>query len=188
MVETKFRPGPLREILCAQGKNIDRAYSPRAYVLNSCDSETLRILRETPNHKDGMSPVDGDIFVFTGEVQEEALQTFLANYPGSEVMESLRSRGGRLPIEAILCQLLTEKAADPVVVVRTLESVEAVKDGFVYAAYRYAVRTYLVEEKTTLFFDKVDLYGQRITSSQDIVVPYSEDVWQKVVRVVRPLL
>lgn len=184
MVETKFRPGPLREFLCAQGKNIDRAYSPRAYVLDSCDTE---ILEEIPDHKDGMSPVDGDIFVFTGEVQEEALQVFFANYPGSEVMESLRSRGGRLPIEAILCQLLTEEAADPVVVVRSLGSKEAVKDWFVYTAYRYAVRTYLVEEKTTLFFDKVDLNGQRVTSSQDIAVPYSEDVWQKVIRAARPL-
>lgn len=187
MVETKFRPGPLRKLLCAQGKNIDRAYSPRAYVLNSCDSEALRVLSEIPDHEDGMSLVDGDIFVFTGEVQEEAIQAFLASYPGSEVMESLRSRGGRLPIEAILCQLLTEKAADPVVVARSLESAEALKDGFLYAAYRYAVRAYLVEEKTTLFFDKVDLHGHRVTSSQDIVVPYNENVWQKVIRAASPL-
>ncbi len=184
MVELQFRPGPLRKLLCAQGKNIDRAYSPRAYVIHACNSESLKILEGMPDHEDGMSPVEGDIFVFTGEVQEEAYKILLANYPGSKVLEPSASR---IYLKPILEWLLREEAADPVVVMRSLESEEADKGRFARTAYDLHVRAYLAEEKSTLFFDRVDEGGNRIISPDITLVPYESGIWEKLTLLVPSL-
>lgn len=184
MVETKFRPGPLRKFLCAQGKNIDRAYSPRAYVAHACDKEFLKTLEGMPDHEDGMSPVDGDIFVFTVDVQEEARDALLAKYPCANILVPSESR---VYLKPILTWLLGEEAADPVVVVRSLESDEATKGRFFGVAYDLRVRAYLAEEKSTLFFDGVDENGNWIISPDITLVPYESEVWTKLTSLVPSL-
>ncbi|MBI2459806.1 MAG: hypothetical protein HYV53_04675 [Parcubacteria group bacterium] len=93
----------------------------------------------------------------------------------------------RFYLAPVLDWLLGEEAADPVVVVRSLESEEATKGKFARTAYDFHVRAYAAAEKSTLFFDKVDWCGDRIISPDFTLVPYESEIWAKLARLVPPL-
>ena len=125
-----FRPGPFRRMLAQAGKNVDRAYSPRAYVVFLPENElppdqVVTALREIPDElpwpgiPDGAAacaPVDGDIFVLmfprvtSAAWRKQVLAAVRAAYPHAVEVRS----GKRIQWEK--GYLLLDAAADPIVV------------------------------------------------------------------------
>ena len=106
-------------------------------------------------------------------------------YPGANILVPSESR---VYLKPILTWLLGEEAADPVVVVRSLESEETTKGRFVKTAYDLHVRAYLAEEKSTLFFDGVDENGAWTISPDITLFPYESEVWMKLAGLVPSLV
>lgn len=156
---TPFRLGALRAVVAAHGEKLDRAVSPRAYIVFPGSGDFCGVLSSIPAEipwegvevpagtlAAACTPVDGDIFVLiavaceTGlhaarrrQYLEAAGEALREAYPNSRVMSLSEAQ-----LDEGIGQILTELAADPILVVPN----GAVEEKVRAVAHRRAIPVY----------------------------------------------